>query len=114
MEQEGAAGLMKIGAPPPALYPTKEVLSQQSIPPGMVFTIKAPTLYKHATVVFHGDGDFQIILRVFIGAEQFNVGGAEFNVLTVANNTLEIRAENTDPNVSRITPKVEILSLSWG
>jgi len=104
---------MKIAAPPPALYPTKEVLNQQTIPPGQTFTIKAPTAYKHAVAIFHGNGDFQIILRVFIGVEQINVGGAEFNVLTVANSSLEIRAENTDPAVSRNTPTIEILSLSW-
>jgi len=113
MEQEEAGGLMKITAPPPAIYPTKEVLDQQTIPPGMVFTIKAPTVYKHAVVIFHGNGDLQIILRVFIGAQQFNVGGAEFNVLTIANSTLEIRAENTNPYDPRTTPTIEILSLSW-
>ncbi len=114
MEQEEAVGLMKITAPPPALFSTREVINRQTWAPGFVGTVKAPTLYRHAIVIFHGDGDFQIVVRVFIGTQQINVGGAEFNVLTVANDSLQIMVENTDPSVSRVTPTIEILSLSWG
>jgi hypothetical protein len=114
MEQEGAGGLMKITAPAPAIFSSLEMLSQQYIPPGTVNTIKAPTFYRHAIVVFHGDGSPYIILHTYIGARQIDVGGSESKVLVISNNTLEIRAENTDPSNSRITSRVEILSLSWG
>jgi hypothetical protein len=113
MGQEGAVGLMKVTPPPLPLTVYKEVLNQQTIPPGMTFTIKAPTFYKYAIVVCYGDGSPLIIIRVFIGARQLDVGGSEYKVLAVGNDTLEIRAENTDTSTSRITPRIEIIYLSW-
>jgi hypothetical protein len=114
MEQEGAAGLMKITAPPPPppLTVHKEVFDQRTIPPGMTVTIKAPTFYKHAIVVSYGDGNSDIIIRVFIGARQLDVGGNEYKVLVVGNDTLEIRATNTSSTLRRTTPRIEIISLS--
>jgi hypothetical protein len=116
MEQEGAVGLMKITPPPPALVSTREVLNPQSIPPGISTTIKAPTTYKHAAISFYGNGDSQIIVRVYFGGGYsvfVDVRGNEPRTVTVANDTIQIMAQNTDSSVSRTTPRIEILSLSW-
>jgi hypothetical protein len=116
MEQEGAVGLMKITAPPPALASTREVLNPQSISPGFFTTIKASTFYKHAVISFYGNGDSQIIVRVYFGggySVYVEVRGNEPRTVTVANDTIQIMAENTDSSTGRTTPRIEILSLSW-
>ncbi len=116
MEQEEAVGLMKITAPTPALASTREVLNPQSWGAGFVGTLKAPTVYKHAVISFYGNGDPQIIVRVYFGggySVYVEVRGNEARTVTVANDTIQIMAENTDGSTSRTTPRIEILSLSW-
>jgi hypothetical protein len=116
MRNKKAVGLMKITAPPPALASTREVLNPQSIAPGFNTTIKAQTYYKHAVISFYGNGDPQIIVRVYFGggyAVYVEVRGNEARTVTVANDTIQIMAENTDGSTSRMTPRIEILSLAW-
>jgi hypothetical protein len=62
--------------------------------------------------VSYGDGNADINIRVFIGTRQLNVRGTEYKVLAVGNDTLEIEAENTNPNQRRTTPNIEIISLN--
>jgi len=115
MEQEEALGLMKITAAP-ALASTREVLNPQSISPAFLTTIKAPTFYRHAVITFYGNGDPQIIIRVYYGgsyASYIGVPGNVPRIVTVANTTVELVADNTDSTNSRVTPTIEILSLSW-
>jgi hypothetical protein len=113
MEQEVTAGLMKITTAPP-IFSNREVLDQQSVAPGMMTTIKAPTFYKHAVIVIHGDGDPQTQIRIVMGATTIILPGDKVNVRTVANASIQIFAVNTDPNTSRTSSRVEILSLDWG
>jgi hypothetical protein len=116
MNMTNEAGLMKITAPTPALASTREVLNPQNIPPAFITTIKAPTTYKHAVITFYGNGDSQIIVRVYFGggySVYVEVRGNEPRTVTVANDTIQIVADNTDTSTSRRTPRIEILSLSW-
>jgi hypothetical protein len=116
MKQKKAGGLMKITAPPPPIASTREILNPQSIPPGLNNSIKAPTFYKHAVISFYGNGDSQIIVRVYFGGGYsiwVEVRGNELRTVTVANDTIQIMAENTDSSTSRTTPRIEILSLDW-
>jgi hypothetical protein len=105
-------GLMKI-TPPPRILANRQTINQQSWTPGFLGTIFPPTSFKHAVIVLHGDGDQQIEVRVLIGTTQFNVRGDRVDVLTVANNTVQILVVNNDSNTPRTTPRIEILSLDW-
>jgi hypothetical protein len=117
MNMTNEAGLMKITAPAPPLASTREVLNPQSIPPAFITSIKAQTYYRHAVITFYGNGDPQIIVRVYFGggySVYVEVRGNEPRTVTVANDTIQIIADNTDSSNSRMTPRIEILSLSWG
>jgi hypothetical protein len=113
MEQEEALGLMKVRAPPPSIFVNRQVINQQSWTPGFLGTVLPPTYYKHAVIVSHGNGEQQIEVRIYIGSAQYNIRGDRFDVVTIANSTVQILIANYDSNTPRTTPLIEILSLDW-
>jgi hypothetical protein len=107
---------MRIQESTPALTPNKEAIPQQVINPAFLIPIRTWTFYKHAVMIFRGDGDPQIIIRVYYGgsyASYIGVPGNAPRIVTVSNNTVELIADNTDSVFSRVTPTIEILSLDW-
>jgi hypothetical protein len=116
MEQDKARGLMRIQESTLALTSNKEVIPQQTINPSFLIPIRTWTFHKHAVMAFRGDGNPQIIIRVYYGgsyASYIGVPGNAPRIVTVANNTVELIADNTDSVNSRVTPTIEILSLDW-
>jgi hypothetical protein len=116
MELEKAKGLLRIREPPPAPTPNREIIPPQTISPAFLIPIKPSTFYKHAILAFRGDGEPQIIIRVYYGGwygSYIGVPGSQARIVTVANTTVELIADNTDSSYSRRTPTIEILSLDW-
>jgi hypothetical protein len=116
MEQDKARGIMRIQESTLALTSNKDVIAQQTINPAFLIPIRTWTFYKHAVLAFRGDGDPQIIIRVYYGgsyASYIGVPGNVPRIVTVSNNTVELIADNTDSSFSRVTPTIEILSLDW-
>jgi hypothetical protein len=107
------SGLMRIRPPPPAISSSLEQIAQQSVPAGGSVTLKPATLYKFAIVAFHGNGDPQITITVQKGASSATIAGNEQGFEFVANESLQITAQNTDTASARNTPTIEILSLSF-
>ena len=116
MKQDRARGLMRVQESTLTITSNKEVIAQQTINPSFLVPIRTWTFYKHAVLAFRGDGDPQIIIRVYYGgsyASYIGVPGNVPRIVTVANNTVELIADNTDSTNSRVTPTIEILSLNW-
>ena len=104
-------GLMKL-KPPVAISSNLEMIPQQSVNAGASVTLKSSTMYKFAIIVFHGDGDPQITITVTRGDASATLYGNEQAFEFVANQSVQITAQNTD-TVTHNTPKIEILSLTW-
>jgi len=104
-------GLMKL-KPPVAISSNLEMIPQQSVSGGASVTLKSSTMYKFAIIVFHGDGDPQITITVTKDSASATLYGNEQAFEFVANQSVQITAQNTD-TVVRNTPKIEILSLTW-
>jgi len=110
------AGLMRIRTPPPpppAIVASKEVIQPRSIEAGGSVTLKPPTSYKFAIILFHGDGDSQVRLDIAKGATTVSIFGNEQAIEVLANESISITAVNTDTATARNTPTIEIVSLSW-
>jgi len=116
MEQDRVRGLMRVQESTLALTSNKEVIPPQTINASFLITIRGWTFYKHAVLAFRGDGEPQIIIRVYYGgsyASYIGVPGNVPRIVTVADTTVSLVADNTDSISSRVTPTIEILSLSW-
>ena len=108
------AGLMKIRAPPPSITASKEEIVQTAVARNSTYILYNEKYHRFAIVVFWGDGDHQIELRILIGGNLYAyIYGDERSVVTIANNTLKIIAQNNDNEADRFTPYIEILSLTW-
>ena len=110
------AGLMRIRAPPPpppAIVASKEVIQPQSIGAGGSVTLKPPTSYKFAIILFHGNGDPQVRLDITRNGVTESLYGNEQAIEVLANESISITAVNTDTASPRSTPLIEIVSLSW-
>ena len=98
--------------PPVAISSNLEMIPQQPVNAGASVTLKSLTMYKFAIIAFHGDGDPQITITVIRGDASATLYGNEQAFEFVANQSVQITAQNTD-TVVRNTPKIEILSLTW-
>jgi len=98
--------------PPVAISSNLEMIPQQPVNAGASVTLKSLTMYKFAIIAFHGDGDPQITITVIRGDASATLYGNEQAFEFVANQSVQITAQNTD-TVVRNTPKIEILSLVW-
>ena len=108
-----ATGLMRVVSPPPSISASKEVIPQQTIPAGGTVTLKTTTLYKYATILFHGDGSNQVRLDITKGATTITIRGNDQAIEILANESISIVAVNEDSSNPRATPTIEIASLSW-
>jgi hypothetical protein len=101
--------MMKI--PKPASK--KEVISRQTLDPGASVTIKPPTRYYFAIILFHGDGDPEVKHTVVVNGKTAELMGDEQAIEVLANETIEIVAVNTSTTDVKNSMTVEILSLEW-
>jgi hypothetical protein len=108
-----AAGLMRIVAPPPSMSASKEVIPLQNLPSGGSVTLKGPTTYKFAVILFHGDGESQVRLDIVKGATTISIRANEQAIEILANESISITAVNEDTIAPRAAPTIEIASLSW-
>ena len=107
-----AEGLMRITPPPPNIVGTKEVINAGTIAAGQTVTLKPAALYKFAILLFHGDGNPDVEVRLE-GATLRTINGDEQGIELVAAETLTITARNTNTTTSRNHPTIEILTLDW-
>jgi hypothetical protein len=109
------AGLMKITIPPPPppnITSNKEVIPRALASAGLTTTIKPRTMYKFAIILFHGDGEPQAIIQL-VGNTTRTIRSNEQGIELIANEEVEIRVYNEDPNINRNRATIEILSLTW-
>jgi hypothetical protein len=109
------AGLMKITIPPPPppnITASKEILNRALAPAGLTTTVKPRTMYKFAIILFHGDGDHQAVIQL-VGSTTRTIRSNEQGIELIADEEVEIRVTNEDPNVNRNRATIEILSLTW-
>jgi hypothetical protein len=109
------AGLMKITAPPPpppSITASKEIIARNLVGAGLTVTIKPSTNYKFAIMLFHGDGEADVEVRIQ-GETTRTIRGNEQGIEVLANESITITAYNSDPNYNKYHPTIEIVSLSW-
>jgi hypothetical protein len=109
------AGLMKITAPPPtppSITASKEIIARNLVGAGLTVTLKPSTNYKFAILLFHGDGEADVEVRIE-GETTRTIRGNEQGIELIANESITISAYNSDPNINRYHSTIEILSLSW-
>jgi hypothetical protein len=109
------AGLMKITTPPPPppnIVASKEVIARNLVGAGLTITLKSSTNYKFAIILFHGDGESDVEVRIQ-GETTRTIRGNEQGIELIANESITITAYNSDPNINRYHPTIEILSLAW-
>jgi hypothetical protein len=114
MEQEAPAELMKI-KPPTTITAQKTTIPQQTLSPLSMVTLLPNTYYKHAIIIYRGDGDLEVSVRTSIngGAAIYDRRGNEPGAYTVAYAYVEMTATSGSLTESKRTPTIEILSLSW-
>jgi len=76
-------GLMRITAPPPSIVSNKEIINAATIGAGQTVTLKPATLYKLAIMLFHGDGDADVEVRLQ-GATLRTINGNEQGIELIA------------------------------
>jgi hypothetical protein len=107
------AGLMKITIPPaPEITASKELINRNLVGAGQTVTVKPSTNYKFAVILFHGNGDSAVEVRIQ-GDTTRTIRGNEQGIEVLANESITITASNSDSSTSRYYPTIEILSLSW-
>jgi hypothetical protein len=107
------AGLIRLTTPPPKeITASKRVINKQTLSPGERVTLLQLTRFKFAIILFHGDGDPQVTLEITRADTPTNISGNEQAIEVLANETIAISGENTDPSNSKMTPTIEIVSLS--
>ncbi len=106
------AGLMKITTPPANITANKELIARNTVGAGLTATVKPSTNYKFAIILFHGDGESDVEVRIQ-GETNRTIRGNEQGIELVANESITITAHNSDSSTSRHHPTIEILSLSW-
>jgi len=109
------AGLMKITTPPPPppnITASREIIARNLVGAGLTITLKPSTMYKFAIMLFHGDGEADVEVRIQ-GETTRTIRGNEQGIELIANESITITAYNSDPNINRYHPTIEILSLSW-
>jgi hypothetical protein len=107
------AGLLRITAPPPNIVATKDIISSGSIGAGQTVTLRPATEYKFAIMLFHGDGNPDVEVRLQ-GATLRTINGNEQAIELVAEETITITARNNNASLTRNHPTIEILALDWG
>jgi len=115
MEKAGgrtAEGLMRITPPPPNIVSNKEVINSGSVGANQTITLKPATLYKFAIILFHGDGNSDVEVRLQ-GATLRTINGNEQGIELIADETLTIIARNNNTSTARNHPTIEILTLDW-
>jgi hypothetical protein len=98
--------------PPPNITANKEIINRSIVSAGLTTTIKPATNFKFAIILFHGNGDPQVEVRLE-GETTRTIRANEQGIEVIANENITIRAVNSDPNVGRNHPTIEILSLDW-
>jgi hypothetical protein len=109
------AGLMKITTPPPPppnITASKEVIARNLAGAGLTITLKPSTNYKFAIILFHGDGEADVEVRIQ-GETTRTIRGNEQGIELIANESITITAYNSNPNFNKYHPTIEILSLTW-
>lgn len=106
------AGLMTITAPPPNIIVSKEIINSGPIGAGQTVTLRPATLYKFAIMLFHGDGNPDVEVRIQ-GAVTRTINGNEQGIELIGAETVTLIAQNTNPSLTRNHPTIEILSLDW-
>jgi hypothetical protein len=107
------AGLMKITIPPPpTITASKEIINRNIVGAGATTTLKPSTNYKFAIILFHGDGEADVEVRIQ-GETTRTIRGNEQGIELIANESITITAQNLNTGASRYHPTIEILSLSW-
>jgi hypothetical protein len=109
------AGLMKITTPPPPppnITASREIIARNLVGAGLTITLKPSAMYKFAIMLFHGDGEADVEVRIQ-GETTRTIRGNEQGIELIANESITITAYNSDPNINRYHPTIEILSLSW-
>jgi hypothetical protein len=106
-----AAGLMIITAPPPTILASKEIIPAAPLGPGQTVTIKPPTNYRLAIMLFHGDGNGDVEVRIQ-GATTRTINGNEQGIELIAVETVSLTAYNSNSTLTRFHPTIEILAMS--
>jgi hypothetical protein len=106
------AGLMKITIPTINITSSKELIARSSVGAGQTVTVKPSTNYKFAIILFHGDGEADVEVRIE-GETTRTIRGNEQGIELVANESITITAQNSNTSISRFHPTIEILSLTW-
>jgi hypothetical protein len=105
-------GLMTITAPPPNIVASKEIINTGPIGAGQTVTLKPATDYKFAVMLFHGNGNPDVEVRLQ-GATLRTINGNEQGIELVAGETMTITARNNNASLTRNHPTIEILALDW-
>jgi len=105
------AGLMKLAIP--RIEAKKERIPRQSIAPSSSSVLKQGTVYKFSIILFHGDGDSQVRLDVTVDSSTASVRGDEQAIELLAGESITITAVNEDAANARVSPTIEILSLTF-
>jgi hypothetical protein len=105
-------GLLRITAPPPNIVASREIINTGPIGAGQTVTLKPATDYKFAIMLFHGDGNPDVEVRLQ-GATLRTINGNEQGIELVAGETMTITARNNNASLTRNYPTIEILALDW-
>jgi hypothetical protein len=105
-------GLMRITLPLPNIAASKEIINASPVAAGQTVTLKPAAPYKFAIMLFHGDGNPDVEVRLQ-GATLRTINGNEQGIELVAEETITITARNNNASLTRNHPTIEILTLDW-
>jgi hypothetical protein len=87
--------LMLIKALKITLTSSKQVITQQTLNPNASTTLLPSTIYKHAIILFHGDGDPEVKHMITVDGTTTELSGDQQAIELLAEQTIEVTATNT-------------------